>query len=202
MMTLRCYRNSFYYLAADRQVASVPLCDGVLQREVNKRHLRKKMAKKDSTEKVKWEFNSPNCFRAGKVASWPHQKNINCVDQLFLILFCSILFTELPNSQLWYLLNQQDWKIFFVLDELKCIKQKKARQLSKGSCANIVKSRHEVEICWKRLLSWLVLSLFNQAALDTDTNLGMWLWVVEARLMNGTWRDLWNKLVRRWHLLH
>lgn len=34
----------------------------------------------------------------------------------------------------------------YVLHELKGIKQREARQLYKGSCANIVKSRHEVEI--------------------------------------------------------
>ena len=44
------------------------LCDGVLQGEVNKRHWRKKkMAKKDTTEKVEWEFNGANTLRAGKV---------------------------------------------------------------------------------------------------------------------------------------
>lgn len=45
------------------------------------------MAKKDTTEKVKWEFNSANSLRAGKVTNWQQQKNINSVGQFFSSFF-------------------------------------------------------------------------------------------------------------------
>ncbi len=63
-----------------------------------------KMAKKDRTKKVKWEFNSANSLRAGKVANWQHQKNINSAEQFFSSFFLHLFhrmacLTTLPLAE-------------------------------------------------------------------------------------------------------
>lgn len=62
------------------------------------------MAKKHTTEKVKWEFNRANSLRAGKVANWQQQKNINSAGQFssssFVHLFHRIArLTTLPLAE-------------------------------------------------------------------------------------------------------
>lgn len=147
IMTLRCFRNSFHYLLLSGKLLQLAVCDGVLQGEVNKRQFGEENGKK-KRHKWKSEFNrAKRCVRARKVANWQQEENMNRD-----------------------LLYRQVWKV--KLDEVKCMRQREARQRYKGTCANTVRPKLDVEIRWRRLWSWIVLSLFKWAAIEKNTKIG------------------------------
>lgn len=86
MMTL-VLQELLLFSAADRRVASASSLWWGPSRRSEQKTFARKDGKKDTTEKVKWEFNSANGLRAAKVTNGNSRRTL--IVSLFSHLFCS-----------------------------------------------------------------------------------------------------------------